>query len=80
MSYVAHDWLGEYQKRLDNPQISARLYRNNISPAIGELSTDRDTALDILGIIRKINESGRPTITNDALYYCATFHIDLLKC
>lgn len=67
---VAQDWLGECRKRLENPQIPARVYRNDISPAIGELSIDRVTALDVLGIIRKINESGRPTIANDALHYC----------
>ena len=67
---VAQDWLGECRKRLENPQIPARVYRNDISPATGELGIDRVKALDVLGIIRKINESGRPTIANDALHYC----------
>lgn len=67
---VARDWLGECRKRLENPHIPERVYRNDISPAIGELSIDRVTALDILGIIRRINESGRPSIANDALHYC----------
>lgn len=67
---VAHDWLGECRKRLENPHIPERVYRNDISSAIGELSLDRVTALDVLGIIRKINQSGRPTVANDALHYC----------
>lgn len=46
------------------------MYRNYIFSAIGELSTDRVTGLDVLGIIRKINESGGPAIANDALHYC----------
>jgi integrase len=67
---VAQDWLRECRKRLENPHIPERVYRNDISPAIGGLGIDRVTALDVLGIIRKINESGRPTIANDALHYC----------
>ena len=67
---IAQDWLGECRKRLENPQIPERVYRNDIAPYIGELDIERATALDILGIIRKINASGRPSIANDALHYC----------
>ena len=59
----------------ENPHIPERVYRNDISSTIGELSVDRVTALDVLGVIRKINESGRPTIANDALHYCKKFLI-----
>ncbi|MFL0797824.1 MAG: tyrosine-type recombinase/integrase [Cellvibrionaceae bacterium] len=67
---VATDWLTECQKRLENPQIPERVYRKDISPTIGELAIDRANARDILSVIRAINQSGRPTIANDALSYC----------
>lgn len=66
---IAQDWLGECRKRLENPQIPERVYRNDIAASIGGLSIERVTALDVLGIIRRINESGRPSIANDALHY-----------
>jgi len=67
---VANDWLGECRKRLENPHIPERVYRKDIAPCIGELNIERVTALDILGIVRNINASGRPSIANDALHYC----------
>lgn len=70
VGHVAQDWLTECQKRLENPQIPERVYRKDISPKIGDLAIDRVNPTDILGIIRAINDSGRPTIANDALTYC----------
>ncbi|WP_166422496.1 site-specific integrase [Paraglaciecola sp. 20A4] len=70
VNQVAEDWLFECAKRLEHPQIPARVYKNDIAPAIGELAIKRVTPPDILGIVRSINESGRPTISNDALTYC----------
>ncbi|KPH89200.1 integrase [Pseudoalteromonas undina] len=67
---VAEDWLKICDKRLENPQIPRRVYKKDISPSIGELAVDRVTPRDILGIIRKINDSNRPTIANDALIHC----------
>jgi integrase len=67
---VALDWLKTCEKRLKNPQIPARVYRKDISPMIGELRITDVNARDILVIIRKINDSGRPTVANDALIYC----------
>ena len=67
---VAEDWLKTCDKRLENPQIPRRVYRKDISPAIGELGVDIVNPRDILGIIRTIAESGRPTIANDALIHC----------
>jgi integrase len=67
---VAEDWLQTCDKRLENPQIPRRVYRKDISPAIGELNVDRVTPRDILGLIRTITESNRPTIANDALIHC----------
>ncbi|MBE0459881.1 tyrosine-type recombinase/integrase [Pseudoalteromonas prydzensis] len=67
---VAEDWLKVCDKRLENPQIPRRVYKKDISPSIGELTIDRVTPRDILGIIRNINDSNRPTIANDALIHC----------
>lgn len=66
---VASDWLDGCQERLENPHIPERVYRKDIAPTIGELSVQRVTPMDILGIIRAIKQSGRPTIANDALAY-----------
>ncbi len=66
---VAADWLLECKNRLENPHIPERVYRKDIAPAIGELSIVRVNATDIKGILRSIDESGRPAIANDALSY-----------
>lgn len=70
VNQVAEDWLSDCSKRLENPQIPVRVYKKDISPAIGELAIRRVSPPDILGIVRSINDSGRPTIANDALTYC----------
>ncbi|MGF1810227.1 tyrosine-type recombinase/integrase [Vibrio alginolyticus] len=67
---LATDWLKDCEKRLKHPQIPERVYKKDISPLIGELPVEQVNARDILAIIRDINESGRPTISNDALGYC----------
>jgi len=63
------DWFVELQKRLKNPQIPARVFKKDISPQIGLLAIDKVTPLDVRAIIRKIFDSGRPSISNDALLY-----------
>jgi integrase len=70
VNHVAQDWLSDGQKRLENPQIPERVYRKDICPKIGELAVDRVNPRDILGIIRAVNDSGRPTVANDTLTYC----------
>ena len=70
VNQVANDWLGECRRRLENPHIPERIYRKDISIKIGDLTIDRVNPQDILGILREINASGRPTIANDALGYC----------
>ena len=67
---IAKDWLDECVKRLENPQIPERVYRKDIAPSIGELAISRVNPMDIQSIIRKIKDSNRPTISNDALTYC----------
>jgi integrase len=65
---LANDWLTGL--KIKNTQIPRRVYINDISPIIGEMAIERVSARDILGIIRAITDSGRPTIANDALRYC----------
>ncbi len=67
---VAEDWLQTCDKRLKNPQIPRRVYRKDISPAIGEMPVTHVGPRDILGLIRKISASNRPSIANDALIHC----------
>lgn len=64
------DWQEDNRKRLKHWNIPERVYRKDIAPLIGELNLDQVTARDIRRIITSINESGRPTISNDALLYC----------
>lgn len=66
---VATDWLGECKKRLQHPEIPARVYKKDISPALGDLPIKQITSGDILSVVRTINKSGRPSIANDALIY-----------
>ncbi|PMM19951.1 integrase [Vibrio splendidus] len=76
---VAKDWLTECERHLKKPQIPARVYRKDISPYIGELAVDKVNSRDIIQIIRLINQSGRPSISNDALNYCKQLFNHALK-
>lgn len=67
---VAEDWLKTCDKSLKHPKIPRRIYRKEISPAIGGLAIDRVNPRDILGLIRTIVESNRPSIANDTLFQC----------
>lgn len=69
VDHIAGDWLDDCKKRLENPHIPERVYKKDIAPIIGELAVERVTPRDVLGIIRAISKSGRPTIANDALTY-----------
>jgi integrase len=65
---IANDWLNNL--KIKHTEAPIRVYRNDIAPSIGEISIDRVTSLDILGIVRAINSDNRPTVANDALRYC----------
>jgi len=67
---LADDWLKLCEGRLKYPTIPKRVYTKDISPTIGELPIHEVNPRDISSVIRSINESGRPTISNDALIYC----------
>ncbi|MGO2089072.1 MAG: tyrosine-type recombinase/integrase [Oceanisphaera sp.] len=64
------DWYPTLVKRLKHPNIPKRVYTKDIAPHIGEISLDKITARDIRTTITAINNSGRPTIANDALGHC----------
>ena len=64
------DWQEGNVKRLKHPSIPARVYRKDIAPIIGGIKLDSINARDIRQVITAINNSGRPTISNDALGYC----------
>lgn len=64
---VAADWLKACERRIQNPQIPKRVYKSDIAPAIGKQSINKVSPPDVLNLLRKIRDSGRPTIANDAL-------------
>ncbi|MDO6840252.1 tyrosine-type recombinase/integrase [Paraglaciecola chathamensis] len=64
------DWYPTLVKRLKHPNIPKRVYTKDIAPHIGDIPLDKITARDISTTITAINDSGRPTIANDALGHC----------
>lgn len=67
---LAEDWLEDCTKRLKYPHIPRRVYTKDIAPSIGALRIEQVNPRDIRAIINKIADSGRPTVSNDALLYC----------
>lgn len=57
-------------QKLDNPKIPLRIFNQNIKPTIGKLKIDDVNARDIRSIITKVNEDGRPSISNKSLLLC----------
>lgn len=64
-----NDWQIGNEKRLKYPGIPARVYRNDIAPEIGKMPISDVTPRHIQLLLRKITDSKRPTIANDALLY-----------
>ncbi len=67
---IAKDWISELTKRLKHPQIPKRVYEKDISPSIGKINIQNLKKPDVVALVRKIRDSGRPTIAADALNYC----------
>lgn len=63
------DWYQDLEKRLKYPNIPKRVFVRDIAPAIGSLTLDGVTPMDVRAIVRNVTSSGRPTIANDALMY-----------
>jgi len=59
---VALDWLRECEKRLKHPDIPKRVYREDISPILGDIAIDQVNVQDVLRVIRATNASNRPAI------------------
>ncbi|MEW6999109.1 tyrosine-type recombinase/integrase [Colwelliaceae bacterium BS250] len=66
---LAEDWLQEQEKRIKTGHIYRRVYQKDISPMIGGIATEKIRPLDIRTVIKSIDQSGRPSIANDALNY-----------
>jgi len=64
------DWHKGNIKRLAHPLIPFRVFTKDIAPVIGQMRPETVTGRDIQRVLRKITESNRPTIANDALLYC----------
>lgn len=67
---VAVKWLKYCDNNLQNPHIPRGVYERDIEKIIGGLPVERVEASDVLRVLDRIRESGRPTIANDALGYC----------
>lgn len=64
------DWYPGLVKRLKHPEIPLRIFSKDIAPKIGKIPLNDVTPMDIRELLRKITDSGRPTMANDALMYC----------
>ena len=62
-----NEWYKELSKRLKHPSIPKRVYTKDIAPHIGEFKIEQISSRDIRTVITSINDSGRPSIANDAL-------------
>ncbi|MBZ9539609.1 tyrosine-type recombinase/integrase [Modicisalibacter tunisiensis] len=69
MDDLFEDWYQDLEQRLKHPHIPKRIYRKEAAPSIGGRSPDTVTPMDVRDIIRKVANSGRPTIANDTLMY-----------
>lgn len=63
------DWYPDLEKRLKHPGIPYRIYHKEVAPSLGKRELDTVTPMEVRGIIRKVAQSGRPTIANDTLMY-----------
>jgi integrase len=67
---LARLWLDNFvRKRHRHPEVTERVFRRDILPALGKRDTKSLTTPEIIRLLAKINASGRPTISNDALRY-----------
>ena len=63
------DWIAEVERRVKNPQIPKRIYKNEIAPFICDLLVSDVDSLYVKSIIERVRLSGRPSICNDTLMY-----------
>ena len=67
---LANLWLDNtVRRRHQHPEVTERVFRRDILPALGKCNTKNITTPEITRLLAKINASGRPSIANDALRY-----------
>ena len=65
---LAELWLDNtVRRRHQHPEVTERVFKRDILPALGKCDTKRLTTPEITRLLAKINASGRPSIANDAL-------------
>ena len=65
---LAELWLDNtVRRRHQYPEVTERVFKRDILPALGRLDTKAITTPEITRLLAKINASGRPSIANDAL-------------
>ncbi len=70
VSQLAELWLDNaIRRRHQHPEVTERVLRRDIIPALGKKDVSAVTTAEITRLLAKINASGRPTISNDALRY-----------
>ena len=68
VEHLANLWLDNtVRRRHQHPEVTERVFRRDILPALGKCDTKSVTTPEITRLLAKINASGRPSIANDAL-------------
>lgn len=70
VSQLAELWLDNaIRRRHQYPEVTERVFKRDILPALGKKDASKIKVGEITRLLAKINASGRPTVSNDALRY-----------
>ena len=70
VSQLAELWLDNaVRRRHQHPEVTERVFKKDILPSLGKKDVSSVTTAEVTRLLAKINASGRPTISNDALRY-----------
>jgi integrase len=70
VSQLAELWLdNSIRRRHKHPEVTERVFKRDILPAFGKKDASSITTAEVTRLLAKINASGRPTVSNDALRY-----------
>ncbi len=61
------DWYPSLETTLKHPEVTLRIYNNEIKPVIGEMPISNVRPQDIQAVLHKVVQSNRPTTANDTL-------------
>ncbi|GAA4894406.1 site-specific integrase [Ferrimonas pelagia] len=64
---VFDEWIAIKAQHIQTPSIPTRIYKKELKPALGDRNPNDITPHELLKVLQKITQSGRPTISNDAL-------------